>query len=105
MTRRVDPHDRVKELGDASVPELFDIHAFVYCEDAPALEKFLHSKFSRERVNLVNSRKEFFFVSPDQVLSEVEGYPGKADVHLPSSDGTVDLVLMTSGSGEVASNR
>jgi len=91
MTRRVDPHDRVKELGDASVPDLFDIHAFIYCEDAPKLESFLHSKFSSERVNLVNSRKEFFFVAPDQVLGEVEGYPGKVDVHLPSGDGRVDL--------------
>lgn len=105
MTRRVDPHDRVRELGDASVPELFDIHAFIYSEDAPALEKFLHSKFSRERVNLVNSRKEFFFVSPDQVLKEVEGYTEKADVHLPSSDGTVDLVVMPSGGGAVSSKR
>jgi len=104
MTRRVDPHDRVKELGGASVPELFDVHAFIYCEDAPALEKFLHSKFSRERVNLVNSRKEYFFVSPDQVLSQVEGYPGKADIHLPSRDGTVDLVPLAAGSDEKAPN-
>lgn len=95
MTRRVDPHDRVKELGDASVPELFDIHAFIYSEDAPSLEKFLHSRFSRERVNLVNSRKEFFFVSPDQVLRELEDYPEEFSIHLPSGDGRVDLVATT----------
>ena len=85
MTRRVDPNDRVKELGNASVPELFDVHAFMYSEDAPALEKFLHARFSKQRVNLMNSRKEFFFVTPDQVLKEVSEYPGEVSLQLPET--------------------
>ena len=35
MTRRLDPQDRVDELGSASVPFLFDIHAMIHSEDAP----------------------------------------------------------------------
>ncbi|RJG51205.1 GIY-YIG nuclease family protein [Motilimonas pumila] len=76
MTRRADPNDRVKELGDASVPELFDVHAFAFTDDAPRLEKYLHRKFSEQRVNLVNNRKEFFFVEPDEVLSELSKFDG-----------------------------
>jgi len=72
MTRRLDPQDRVKELGDASVPFLFDTHAFIYSEDAPTLEKLLHKKFMSQRVNIVNYRKEFFFVEPSVVLNEIE---------------------------------
>lgn len=68
MTRRLDPLDRVKELGGASVPFLFDIHAMIYTEDAPKLEKELHSEFNKKRLNLVNNRKEFFNVK----LSEIE---------------------------------
>ena len=67
MTRRLDPLDRVKELGDASVPFGFDVHAMIYSEDAPALENKLHKMFSGRRVNLVNMRKEFFFVDLDDV--------------------------------------
>ena len=76
MTRRADPNDRVKELGDASVPGLFDVHTFAFTDDAPALEKYLHGKFSVQRVNLVNNRKEFFFVEPDEVLSELAKFNG-----------------------------
>lgn len=62
MTRRLDPQDRVDELGDASVPFRFDIHAIIYTEDAPALEKALHKELEQRRLNLVNYRKEFFKV-------------------------------------------
>ncbi|MDN3617503.1 DUF4041 domain-containing protein [Vibrio gallaecicus] len=62
MTRRLDPLDRVKELGDASVPFLFDIHAMIKTDNAPELEKQLHEKFGSNRLNLVNMRKEFFNV-------------------------------------------
>lgn len=72
MTRRVDPYDRVRELGDASVPDTFDVHAMFYCDDAPALEASLHQKFAHARINLVNNRKEFFRVSPDDVITAVE---------------------------------
>ena len=63
MTRRLDPMDRVRELGGASVPFSFDLHAIIYSEDAPALETKLHLLFSRQRVNRINERKEFFRAS------------------------------------------
>ncbi|CUU83167.1 DUF4041 domain-containing protein [Campylobacter hyointestinalis] len=67
MTRRLEPMDRVKELGDASVPFNFDVHAIISCDDAPALEAFLHKVFNRKRVNAVNLRKEFFKVGIDEI--------------------------------------
>lgn len=67
LTRRLDPQERVDELGDASVPFPFDVHAMCYSEDAPALEYALHRKFSHRRVNAVNLRKEFFRVELDEV--------------------------------------
>jgi hypothetical protein len=60
MTRRLEPEDRIKELGDASVPFGFDVHAMIRSDDAPALERLLHGKFDEYRVNKVNYRKEFF---------------------------------------------
>ncbi len=60
MTRRRDPMDRIWELGDASVPFDFDVHAMIYSEDAPALERTLHVAFDDLRINKVNYRKEFF---------------------------------------------
>lgn len=72
MTRRLEPLDRVKELGDASVPFLFDVHAMIYSEDAPALENSLHKTFKSEQVNLVNSRKEFFNISLRDIEREVK---------------------------------
>ena len=71
MTRRLDPMDRVKELGDASVPFVFDVHAMVYVEDAPAIENALHKSFEVKRVNLVNNRKEFFHASLGDIRDEV----------------------------------
>ena len=71
MTRRLEPHDRVKELGDASVPFIFDVHAMIYAEDAPALENQLHKSFDFKRLNLVNNRKEFFKVSLKEIADEV----------------------------------
>jgi uncharacterized protein YoxC len=67
MTRRLDPLDRVRELGDASVPFQFDVHAIIYSEDAPSLEYELHRKFKDRRLNMVNGRKEFFKVALDEV--------------------------------------
>lgn len=67
MTRRLDPHDRVRELGDASVPFVFDVHGMLFSEDAPTLENELHRHFSDRRVNLVNGRKEFFRVTLNEV--------------------------------------
>ena len=67
MTRRLEPLDRVKELGDASVPFEFDVHAMIYTEDAPSLERAFHQHFGEQRVNLLNQRKEFFDVSIDEI--------------------------------------
>ncbi|MFA5949430.1 MAG: DUF4041 domain-containing protein [Hyphomicrobium sp.] len=60
MTRRLDPMDRVRELGDASVPFVFDTHAIIYSDNAPALERALHGEFEASRINTQNYRKEFF---------------------------------------------
>ena len=62
MTRRLDPMERVNELGDASVPFPFDVHAMIFSEDAPALETALHQAFENQKTNLVNGKKEFFNV-------------------------------------------
>lgn len=72
MTRRLEPLDRVRELGDASVPFEFDVHAMIYSEDAPKLEKSLHSHFMRAQVNKVNPRKEFFRVGINDIMEHVE---------------------------------
>lgn len=71
LTRRLNPDDRVKELGDASVPFGFDTHAIIYSEEAPALETALHQEFSERRINMANMRKEFFRVSLDEVEAAV----------------------------------
>ena len=67
MTRRLDPMERVRELGDASVPFTFDVHALIFSDDAPKLEAALHRKFADRRVNMVNNRREFFRVSLDEI--------------------------------------
>lgn len=72
MTRRLEPLDRVRELGDASVPFEFDVHALLFSEDAPALERDLHRHFLRNQVNKANPRKEFFRVDLAQIRGEIE---------------------------------
>ena len=67
MTRRLDPQDRVDELGDASVPFPFDVHAMIHTDDAPGLERALHGLFESQRLNKVNRRKEFFRVTLEQI--------------------------------------
>ena len=67
MTRRLEPMDRVRELGDASVPFRYDVHAIVFSDDAVGLETFLHHQLAELRVNLVNMRREFFRVDPERV--------------------------------------
>ncbi|SJL84216.1 DUF4041 domain-containing protein [Vibrio palustris] len=80
MTRRLEPMDRVKELGDASVPFAFDVHAMIYSDDAPALEKELHHKFNLKSVNKINPRKEFFRTTIAEVKQAVEQH-GVSDAH------------------------
>lgn len=75
MTRRLDPQERVDELGSASVPFKFDVHSFIFSEDAVALEKRLHDILSNKRVNKVNLRKEFFYTTVDEleeIVAEVD---------------------------------
>lgn len=67
MTRRLEPQERVNELGDASVPFPFDVHSFIFSEDAPKLETELHQRLNSQRVNKVNLRKEFFNISLDEI--------------------------------------
>lgn len=67
MTRRLNPQDRVNELGDASVPFKFDVHSFIFSEDAVGLESKLHAVLNNNRVNKVNLRKEFFKVNIDDL--------------------------------------
>ena len=72
LTRRLQPQDRIDELGDSSVPFTFDVHAFIKSNDAPALEHQLHKHFILNQVNKVNHRKEFFRVPLSQIREEVE---------------------------------
>lgn len=72
MTRRLEPLDRVKELGDASVPFSFDVHAMIFAENAPELESDLHRYFDDRRLNKVNTRKEFFRVSLDEIAKAAQ---------------------------------
>lgn len=72
MTRRLDPQDRVDELGDASVPFNFDVHAMIFSDDAPALENALHHAFEDKKVNMVNQRREFFNVTLDEIKEVVK---------------------------------
>jgi hypothetical protein len=76
MTRRLDPLDRVRELGDASVPFKYDVHALIFSDDAVSLELRLHQAFQDRRVNMVNLRREFFYATPvevREVLTQADG--------------------------------
>lgn len=76
LTRRLEPQDRVRELGDASVPFRFDVHALLFSEDAVGIESQLHERLAERRVNRINLRREFFRATPAEVkahLLEVAG--------------------------------
>lgn len=79
MTRRLNPEDRVNELGSASVPFKFDVHSFIFSEDAVGLESELHKRFDKDRVNKVNMRKEFFRVPLDELEAAVNEIDPTAD--------------------------
>lgn len=74
LTRRLEPMDRVNELGDASVPFRFDVHALFFADDAVSIEAKLHAHFSAERINKVNLRREYFRATPQQVLAALQEY-------------------------------
>ena len=67
MTRRMDPQERVDELGSASVPFKFDVHSFIFSDNAVGLENKLHTILNDKRVNKVNMRKEFFYSTLDEL--------------------------------------
>ncbi len=71
MTRRLNPQERIDELGDASVPFNFDVHALIFTEDAPKLENALHHAFESKKLNKINARREFFQVSLEEIKKEV----------------------------------
>lgn len=77
MTRRLEPLDRVKELNGPSVPFSFDIHAMIFSENAPELEKKLHRELSYTKLNRITKRKEFFYVKLDIIEKVVEKITGK----------------------------
>lgn len=76
MTRRLEPMDRVRELGDASVPFPFDVHMMISCDDAPSLENALHREFHKQRMNKVNFRKEFYRIDLESIRKIVEKQHG-----------------------------
>lgn len=82
MTRRLEPMERVDELGDASVPFNFDVHALIFSDDAPALENALHKTFEANKLNMVNHRREFFRVTLEEIEACVKA----------NYDKTVDFV-------------
>ncbi|MGH3545167.1 MAG: GIY-YIG nuclease family protein [Mycobacteriales bacterium] len=76
MTRRLEPMDRVRELGDASVPFKFDVHALFFSADAVGIETEMHKRLTDRRVNRVNLRREFFHATPAEArdhLSQLTG--------------------------------
>lgn len=88
MTRRLDPLERIDELGDASVPFDFDIHAMIFSDNAPALEAALHKAFENRKINMINHRREFFRVSLDEIKSVVrENYDKTVEfIEIPAAE-------------------
>jgi hypothetical protein len=77
LTRRLEPTDRIRELGDASVPFRFDTHALIFSDDAVALEARLHTELIERRLNQVNTQREFFFATPGEVRTLLERIGGQ----------------------------
>jgi hypothetical protein len=76
MSRRIDPMERVRELGGASVPFGFDVHALFFSDDAVGVEAELHRRFAGQRVNRVNTRREYFYATPSAVKTELAEVTG-----------------------------
>ncbi|MFI2489582.1 DUF4041 domain-containing protein [Promicromonospora kroppenstedtii] len=76
MTRRLDPMDRVRELGDASVPFNFDVHSLFFANDAVGIEAEMHRRLGDRRVNRVNMRREFFYATPQEALEQLRDLAG-----------------------------
>lgn len=96
LTRRLEPQDRVNELGGASVPFRFDVHALFFSEDAVALENELHRHFADRAVNQANLRKEFFFASPADVREVLAAKVGNLLEFTEQADATEYLQSVNS---------
>ncbi len=72
MTRWLEPEEKIKELGNAAVPFGFDVHAIIYSDDAPELQRYLHNVFNAKRINKVNPRADFFDLALGEVRAEIE---------------------------------
>ncbi|MDO6538753.1 GIY-YIG nuclease family protein [Alteromonas stellipolaris] len=102
MTRRLEPMDRVKELGDASVPFTFDVHALIESDDAPNLEATFHKVFENKRLNRVNRRKEFFRVSIEEIEKELSNMDIDALIsRVPSADEYYQSIKITNSEREL----
>jgi len=102
MTRRLVPMERVKELGDASVPFPFDVHMMISCSDAPKLENALHKAFHKYRLNKTNPRKEFFRTNFPEIIAVVEENHGTVDyVADPEALEYRQSILMSEADAEV----
>jgi uncharacterized protein YoxC len=86
MTRRLEPEERIDELGDASVPFDFDVHAMIFSDDAPKLESALHKAFETRKINMINNRREFFNVSLDEIESVVKANHDKTVEFIKTAD-------------------
>jgi hypothetical protein len=80
LTRRLDPRERVRELGDASVPFKYDVHALFFSDDAVGIESKLHSLLADRRVNRVNLRREFFYATPVEVKTHLQALAGDGEL-------------------------
>ncbi|HWS31912.1 MAG TPA: GIY-YIG nuclease family protein [Actinoplanes sp.] len=76
MTRRLDPMNRVRELGDGSVPFGFDVHAMFFADDAAGIEAQMHARFAARRVNRVDQRREFFYATPAEAKQHLMDLTG-----------------------------
>lgn len=99
MTRRLEPKDRVRELGDASVPFKFDVHAMIYSDEARTLEYELHKAFADKKVNMLNYRREFFNVSLQEIEDKVKelGFEGEFTSVAEAMEFRETLVMLEKG--------
>lgn len=102
MTRRLEPMDRIEELGDASVPFRFDVHAMIFSDDAPKLENALHHAFEKNKLNMVNHRREFFKVSLDEIKRVIrENYDKTVEfVDIPDAEQYRQSILIRKANKE-----
>lgn len=103
MTRRLEPMDRINELGDASVPFRFDVHALFFSKDAVGIETMLHQHFSRSRLNQVNLRREFFRVKPLDVLHVLQEH--QVEIVEFTVDAPAEEFRLSQGMSEEAQTR